>query len=586
MFKIDIDYTTRTLLRRLLVDHVKPYSSKILLAILFMILSAASNAVIVRLVQPAIDNVFLTHERSMLILIPLVVFGVSLVKGTAEYFQGYLIKFVGQKILTDLQMLMYRHLLRSDLEVIQAQSAGRLISRFTNDISMMRGAVSNLLVGFAKHFLSILFLVGLMFQLEPRLSIFVFFVFPLALYPMQKLGRRMRRVSFNTQEELGNYTAKLDETFTSIKVVKSYLCEELEVSRAESMVNKIFNLYRKAAKLDSLTSPIMECLSGLAVASIIWYGGAMVIDGETTAGSLFAFITAFVSAYRPYKSLAALNVNLQEGLAASKRVFQVLDTKPLICDHDNALDVHFGVADIFFQKVSLFFGEKIALRNVTFKIESGKTIALVGQSGGGKTSITNLLVRFYEPTEGDIYIGNYNIHDIKLASLRKQIALITQDVMLFDSTIADNISYGNAEASHEEIIEAAKKAAAHDFIMQLPKGYETMVGAQGVTLSGGQRQRISIARAFLKDAPILIMDEATSALDTKSDAIIQSAVQLLRQNRTTIIITHRLQTIIDSDQIIVFKDGEILEQGTHDELISSKKEYYHLFLAQQQNTNI
>ena len=542
-----------------------------------MIISAASNAVLVKLVQPAIDDIFLTHQRSMLVLIPLVVLLVSIIKGGAEYFQHYLIKFVGQSVLTDLQIKMYAHLLKADLSFIQSQSSGRIISRFTNDISMMRGAVSNLLVGCAKHFLSIIFLIAVMFKLEPVLSCIVFGVFPLAIYPVQKVGRKMRKVAYNTQDELGHYTARLDETFSSIKVVKSYLGEEIEVLRAKNMIHKIFNLYRRAAKLDSLTSPIMECLSGIAIATIIWYGGVLVIEGKTTAGSLFAFITAFVSAYRPYKSLVALNVNLQEGIAAAKRVFQVLDTEPTIRDHADAKDVVFSNPTIEFKDVGLIFGDKIALQHVNFTIHAGGTIAFVGQSGGGKTSIANLLVRFYEPSSGNIIINGQDVLDIRLASLRTQVALITQDTILFDSSIADNIAYGLDIKDRERVVEAAKMAHAHEFIVKLPQGYDTVIGVQGLTLSGGQRQRLSIARAFLKNAPILVMDEATSSLDAKSDGAIQDALQLLRKNRTTIIITHKIQNITDSDRIFVLKDGTIVEQGTHFELIQHEGEYYHLY---------
>jgi subfamily B ATP-binding cassette protein MsbA len=566
------------IIHRLLRDHVKPYTKQIVLALCLMAICAASSAILVKLVQPAIDDIFLTHNKQMLILIPLVTLLLSSVKGVAEYFQNYLIKFVGQRILTDLQILMYDHLLKSDLSWIQNQSSGRLISRFTNDISMMRGAVSNLLVGCAKHFLTVLFLICLMFQLEPILSVFVFLVFPIAIYPVQKLGRRMRKVVHNTQEELGEYIAKLDETFHSIKVVKSYMAEDTEITRARAMVEKILDLYKKSAKFDALTSPIMEILSGLAISGIILYGGIMIINGTTTTGSLFAFITAFVSAYRPYKSLVSLNVNLQEGLASSRRLFQILDMKPTIKDHIGAIDIHFTKPNIVFQDVSLNFGNKVALERINVTIESGKTTAIVGQSGGGKTTIANLLVRFYEPSTGKISIDGHDISEITLSALRGQIALITQDTLLFDASVAENIAYGKPSASNKDIIAAAKNAAAHEFIMQLPNGYQTIIGAHGMTLSGGQRQRISIARAFLKDAPILIMDEATSALDLQSEWFVQKALKQLRLNRTTIIVTHRLSSIIDSDTILVLKNGVIVEAGNHETLMQNKREYYQLFL--------
>lgn len=543
-----------------------------------MVVVAACGAAIVYLTKPMIDEVFVSRNQERLTTITLITLCLFAIKGIAEYFQSYLVKYIGQRILTDLQMVMYEHLIRADLQLIQMQSSGRLISRFTNDISMMRGAVSNLLVGFAKHFLSVAFLIIVMFKEEPFLSFCTFAVFPLAIYPIHLLGRKMRKVAYNTQEALGNYTSALDETFSSIKVVKSYIAENIEVLRARSMTDHIFSLYKKSAKLDALTSPVMEILNGVAVAGILWYGGTLVIEGKTTPGAFFAFITAFVSAYRPYKSLVSLNVNLQEGLAAARRLFQVLDTNPEVRDNPDAVEVHFTKPDIVFNDVSLDFNGKKALSHLNLSIKAGSTVAFVGQSGGGKTSVANLLVRFYEPKSGNILINGHDISNIKIESLRHQIALITQDTMLFDASVAENIAYGRSGASKEDIIKAAKNASAHEFITSLPQGYDTMIGAQGLTLSGGQRQRISIARAFLKDAPILIMDEATSALDTRAENAIQQSMQLLRKNRTTIIITHRLSAIEDSDVIFVIKNGSVVESGTHEELLQAQGEYYLLSL--------
>lgn len=574
----DIAYNTTYTIKRLFLNHIRPYVAKIALALSFMVVVAASGAAIVYLTKPMIDEVFVNRNQDRLTTITIITLCLFIVKGVSEYFQGYLIKYVGQRILTDLQMVMYEHLIKSDLQLIQTQSSGRLISRFTNDISMMRGAVSNLLVGFAKHFLSVAFLIAVMFKEEPFLSLCTFVVFPIAIYPIHLLGRKMRKISYSTQDALGNYTASLDETFSSIKVVKSYLGENVEIERAHKMTDNIFGLYKKSARLDALTSPIMEILNGLAVAGILWYGGSLVIQGETTPGAFFAFITAFVSAYRPYKSLVSLNVNLQEGLAASRRLFQVLDTEPEVRDLPGATDINFTKPDVIFQDVSLDFDGKKALSHLNFSIEAGSTVAFVGQSGGGKTSIANLLVRFYEVKSGKILINNHDIKDITIQSLRHQIALITQDTMLFDASISENIAYASPNATKEDIIKAAKNASAHEFIMLLPQGYDTIIGSQGLTLSGGQRQRISIARAFLKDAPILIMDEATSALDTRAENSIQQAMQLLRKNRTTIIITHRLSAIEDSDKIFVMKNGSVVESGTHLELLKKEGEYYLLSL--------
>lgn len=574
---IKYDYSAYNTLRRLIVDHIKPYLKQISIAVFCMVVAAMCAAYSVNLVQPTIDQIFLTGNRQMLLFLPLMVVITLTIKGIAEYYSNYLIKFLGQRILTDLQIKMYEHLLFADILFIQSQSSGRLISRFTNDISMMRGAVSNLLVGCAKHFLTVIGLIIVMFKLEPGLSCIVFLAFPLAIYPIQKLGKKIRRISGQAQEELANYTSRLDETFQSIKIVKSFLGEKIESNRALLLSSNILRFLKKTAKLDALVSPIMEVLSGITVGGLIWYGGLLVIKGETTPGAFFAFITAFLAAYRPFKSLVSLNVNLQEGIAATRRVFNILDTEPIIKDSVNAQNVQLVNPQIIFNNVELKFNNKVALKLINLKIMPGKTTAFVGRSGSGKTSLSNLLVRFYNPTSGQILIDNYDIKDIKIDSLRQQISLVTQDTTLFDTSVAENIAYGNPNATRDQIIIAAKYADAHQFISNLPAGYDTIIGNQGSTLSGGQRQRLAIARAFLKSAAILVWDEATSSLDQNSERLILNSLVNIRENKTTLIITHRLSSIKDVDHIVVMKSGMIFEQGTHSQLMDNKAEYYKLY---------
>ncbi len=569
---------SKHVIKRLLKEHVVPYKSKIFIAMFFMIVVALCTVAIVKLVQPAIDQVFLTHDRKMLVIIPLIMLGIYLIKGIAEYFQSYIIKYVGQKILTNVQMRMYKHLLFTDFLFIQSQSSGRLISRFTNDIVLMRGAVSDMLVGCAKHFLSVLFLIIVMFSLDPFLSIFVFLAFPIAIYPIQKLGRKMRAVTGKVQEELSHFTANLDETFYSVKVIKSFCTEKIEANRAKKITDKILSFYKRAAKFDSLTSPIMEIMSGLAIACVLWYGGRAVIEGKMSTGALFSFITAFVSAYRPFKSLVSLNINLQAGLVAANRVFNVLDLKPKVFDSKNSIALRFPCPEIEFKNVDLkFSNNKIAIKSLDFKVEGGKTYAFVGRSGSGKTTVANLLVRFFDPTTGQILINGNNIRRITLKSLRSQIAMVSQDTVLFDTTVAENIAYGVESTTREEIIKVAKLADAHEFIKALPNKYDTVVGSEGSMLSGGQRQRLSIARAFLKNAPILLLDEATSALDTNSEQFIVNSINALRRDKTTLIITHRLSSISGVDKILIMKHGQLVEQGTHEELLNTRKEYYKLY---------
>lgn len=584
--KTSDDYKSLEVIKRLYSNYVKKYLKQIIIALVFMIVVAICTALIVSIIKPAIDDVFIRNDKNKLFSLSIFIVTITVTKGFAEYFQSYMIKSVGQRILSDLQIVLYSHLINSDIYYLDSQSAGKLISRFTNDIMLIRGAVSNILVGITKHFFSVVFLIILMFNLEFKLSFFVFFVFPIAIYPVQKIGRKMRVLSSSAQEELGNYTAKLDETFNTIKILKSFQAEKFEVDRASKYIEKIYNIYKKSAKFEALTSPIMETLSSLAIGAIIILGGHAVMTGTSTPGSLLAFIGAFISAYRPFKSLLLFNNNLQEGIAAAKRLFDTLDNKPIIENETNKTDganIDCSNIEIKFENVELKFNSKIALQNLNLVIKAKNRIALVGKSGEGKTSIANLLLRFYDTTSGVIKIGDINIMDINLANLRKQIALVTQDTMLFDATVHENIAYSIGNASRTEIEEAAKKAQAHDFICKLPEGYETIIGSQGKTLSGGQRQRIAIARAFLKNAPILVLDEATSSLDPSTEQDILQAIKELCFNRTTIIITHRLNTIKDVDMIYLVKNGKIVESGTHEKLIKDNGHYYELYNKQNYN---
>lgn len=575
---VDSKNNALEVLLRLLKEYVRPYTKQLIYAAMFMTIVAGCSATIVRLVEPIINRVFLARDVNMLSILPAVVLSIHSLKGLAEYYQSYLVKYVGQRILTDLQMRMYSHLLSADWAFLQSQSSGRLISRFTNDISLMRGAVSNLLLGCAKHFLSVLFLIILMFKLEPVLSLVVFIAFPLAIYPIQRIGRRIRKTSNLTQEELGNYTARLDETFQSIRVIKSFATEKLESRRAARIADSVLDLYKKIAKFDALTSPIMEILSGAAVGGILWYGGSLIIEGKTTPGALLAFVTAFVSAYRPFKSLLSLNVDLQEGLAAARRVFRILDLEPSIKDAKEASSQNFDKVEIRVSNLSLeLFGKKV-LKDINLYIKPGTITALVGRSGSGKTSLANVLARFYEPCSGELLMNGIDFKNITLDSLRKHISLATQETMLFDSSISENIAYGCSNIHAEQISKAAKLADAHEFIRASAEGYQSCIGIQGVKLSGGQRQRVSLARAIAKDAPVLILDEATSAVDPKSERRIIEALEYLRSTgKTILIITHRLGSIINSDNIVVMKDGIVVEQGTHNDLLKLSGEYRTLY---------
>ena len=495
--------------------------------------------------------------------------------------QNFYMRFVGQRIITDMQIDLYHHLIHADLAYLQGESSGNLISKFTNDIVIMRSAVSNVLTGLVKEFLTVIFLISFMFYLSPTLSLISFVLFPIAVIPIVKMGKKMRKISTSTQKQLGKYTTKLDETFQSIRVIRSYAQENFEINKAKNIVESIFKLYVKAIKTDSLSSPIMEMLGGIAIAAIIWYGGSQVISGNTSPGSFFSFIAAFMMAYKPMKSLADLNSSLQEGLASAKRLFTVLDIEPMVKQLPNAKTLTVEKGELNFDRVEFKYSkDQKTLSNLTLKVPAGQTVALVGASGGGKSTIINLLLRFYDPQSGKITIDNIDISQVSLSSLRSSIAIVTQEIMLFDDTILANIGYGNLVANESQIIAAAKKAAAHDFITELPQGYNTIIGQHGLKLSGGQRQRLSIARAILKNSPILLLDEATSALDTIAEQQIQTALNYLRKTRTTLIIAHRLSTIIDADIIYVIKKGRVAEAGSHLQLIKSNGEYAKLYHKQ------
>jgi subfamily B ATP-binding cassette protein MsbA len=574
-------YSTKELLLRLTRDYVKKQTCQILLAMLFMVVVAVCNAIHIQMIVPAIDDVLTKHNKNVLYLLASVIIVIGVLKATGEYLQAFLVRNIGQRILTDIQIDLYNHLLKADLATINELSSSKIISRFTNDIALMRYAISNLALGTTKHLFSVIAIIFMMYELDAKMTLYSLFVFPATLYPIVIIGRKIRSFALKTQEELANYTSRLDENFSNIKIIKSYVNEEYESKKAKSLIEHIFGLYKNLNKLDSLNAPIVELASGLFMAFIFIYGGSGVIDGRMSTGTFFAFLTAFVSAYRPFKSLVRLNMNIQEVFTATKRIYQVLDTKSQITESDHAREfILQNDSKIRFDNVSLDFGARPALGSLSFEIEANKTTAIVGMFGSGKTSIANLLVRFYDPTSGDIYIDNQNFKDIKLESLRSNIALVTQDNITFDCNIADNIAYGRMSATNKEIMSVAKNTNIDDFISKLPNGYKTQVGSFGEDLSGSQKQLIAISRALIKDAEILLLDEATSALDQQTECQITKKIKELRAGKTNIVIAHRLASITDADKIIVMKDGTVVEEGTHEALLEIKGHYHMLYNAQ------
>ena len=473
---------------------------------------------------------------------------------------------------------MFSHLMRADLGTFHDEASGRLISRFTNDIYLMRNALSNVLTSMARDTLSIIFLVGVMFYQSWVLALIAFMVYPIAVLPVLKLGRRMRKLSDSTQNNLGTLASKLDETFSGVRMVKAYGREEFEIARARTIIDRLCALYIKSARVQAAASPIIELLSSVAIAAVVWYGGAQVINGTTTPGAFFSFVTAMIMAYKPARALSSMNNYVQDGLASAARFFAVLDSKPTIQDAPDATSLKVPEGEIRLDHVSFHYtADGGGIDDISLVVPAGKTAALVGLSGSGKSTIINLLLRFYDTQSGRIAIDDQDIRSVTQHSLREAIALVSQDTTLFDDTVRSNIAYGRLNATEEDIVAAATAAAADEFIQGMPNGYDTVIGPNGVKLSGGQRQRIAIARAILKNAPILLLDEATSSLDTESERAVQRALEILSRGRTTLIVAHRLSTILHADIIYVLQDGKIAESGSHAQLLKQGGRYAQLY---------
>ena len=597
-----------SLIRRLFREHIRKHISKLIWAMICMLFISLTTAVNAWLMQPVLDEIFLKKEADMLLLIPIAVLVNSIVKGVASFYQSSTMKVVGQRVVNDIQMRLYSHLVHADMALFNQHHSGKLISRFTNDINAMRRCVSDILTGLACELVTLMGLIGVMIYQSASLAFISLMAIPIAFLPIFRLGRRMRKIARGMQEEIGSFAARLDETFQNIGVIKSYCREEYEIDRAKGATQSILAMYKKAAIIDSLSSPIMETIGGVAVALVIWYGGMEVVNGTTTPGAFFSFVTALLMAYKPLKSISQLNTSMQEGLAASKRVFNMIDEKPIIVDrpqktlidlvanassHDDGKHrpdygdiVHFSAnKDIIFRDIHFSYkDDSRILVDLNMTIQRGQTVALVGSSGVGKSTILQLIQRFYDPNEGFITIGGIDIKSISLTSLRSSIGFVSQDVTLFDDTIEENIRYGRLDATRDEIENAAMAAAAHEFIANMPQGYDTQIGQNGAKLSGGQRQRIAIARAMLKNAPILLLDEATSALDSISEQQVQKALESLKKGRTTIVIAHRLSTIESADVIYLISSGRVIEHGSHSYLLGSSGEYTKLYSEYKQQS--
>lgn len=563
----------KTLIIRLL-SFLKPHKLKIFLAIICMIMGSGLTSAQAYMIKPLLDEIFVNKDRWMLNILPFVLILVFLLKGISNYFSNSLLDTLGQGIIRDLRKKIFSHIHTLPISFFHTTPTGELISRVINDSTLIQMAVSRALAGVFKDLFQVFGLIFVVVYLNWKLALIALVFLPLAFIPVAHFGRKFRKLSTTNQQTVAQVSNILHETITGHKIVKAFGMERYEIQRFSETVDKLFGIIVKDIKNNSLQGPIMELLGGLGITAIVWYGGHQVIIGQSTPGIFFAFLTSIIMIYNPIKGVSNINSAIQQGLASATRIFTLLDIKSSIQDKPGAIHLPPFQKNIEFNNVSFSYdGKTDVLKNINLKVKYGEILALVGTSGGGKTTLVNLIPRFFEVTHGSIQIDGHDVRDVTMKSLRDQLAIVSQQTILFNDTVKNNIAYGDLNRSDEEIFAAAKAAHAYEFIKELPHGFNTVVGESGSRLSGGQQQRISIARALLKNAPILILDEATSALDTESEREVQNALENLMKNRTTFVIAHRLSTIRNADRIIVIKDGMIVEEGTHEALLDQTGTY-------------
>ena len=569
------------LTKRLFWDYVFPYKFKFAVSILLMFVVAGTTAAHAYLVKPALDEVFVKKNTAVLVLIPVIIMIITVIKAMASYFQMLLMNYINIYITADLRNELYSHYIYSDISDLNRSSSGDMIARIMMDIGRITGGISTAVNGFFKQLVTLIALIAVMFYQSLELALIAFIGFPLAIYPVYMIGKKLRHLSFGDQAMAQKFLSQMDDSLQYGKLVKSYNCEAFEANRMKKIIDGMVKLGKKISRLSLISSPFVEMLGGIGIAAVIWYGGFQVLNGTTTPGAFFSFFTAMMMAYKPLKSVSGMNSGIQLGLGATERYFKTLDKKPKIKDKPNVKIIKNVKGDIKFSNVHFnYIKDKTALNGINLNIDSGQVVALVGPSGGGKSTIMSMILRFYDPKSGKITLDNHDLTDLTIDSLRQSMSVVNQEVMMFDDTIIENIRYGKENATEEQIIKAAKLAEADEFIKDLPDKYHTQIGQNGIMLSGGQRQRIAIARAILYDSPILLLDEATSALDPISEHLIKNALNKLMKGKTTIVIAHRLSTVMHANKICVVMDGKIIEEGTHKELIKKKGEYANLYNKQ------
>ncbi len=551
---------------------------RLVLAMGCMVVVAAATSASAYLVKPMLDDIFINKDEAKLLLLPGAAILVFFLKGAGAYGQGYFMSHVGQEIIKHFRISLYERIIDLPLAFYHTEKTGVLMSRITNDVNIVKGMVSSAVTSVLKDAFTVIGLIGVVLYMDWKLAIGAFVVLPVAFYPIVVFGRRVRRFSTGCQEAMADLNVFLHETFSGTKVVKIFTMEAFEKERFYKKAHMLFRLEMKSIIAKSLSSPVMEFVGGIGIAFIIWFGGSRVISGASTPGTFFSFLTAVMMLYDPIKKLSKLNNTVQEGTAALTRIFDILERESEITEPSDAAELNGSSVGVQFENLTFAYNsdEKPVLRDVSLNVNPGEVLALVGMSGGGKTSLVNLVPRFYDATQGRVLVNGHDVKDLSLNSLRRNISIVTQEPILFNETVRDNIRYGRMDATDEEVEKAAKSAYAHDFIMGFPQGYDTMIGELGSRLSGGEKQRLCIARALIKDAPVLILDEATSALDAEAERVVQKALSNLMQGRTTLVIAHRLSTIDHAHRIVLLKKGAIVEQGTHDQLMAKHGEYFKL----------
>lgn len=557
-----------------------PYWWLMLLSALCSLVVGAMDGAFAYLVEPVLKKIFAGKDEGIFLLVPIGIIVLFAVRGICRYIYDASIKLAGQKAIQDIRNDLYGSTIGQDMAFFQRKATGDLMSCMTNDITTMQEGMSQVVTGLFRDLISFAALLGVIFYRNWQLAIITFIVIPLTAYPAQLIGKKIKNSARRSLDVMGGIGVTLQESFSGIKVIKAFGLEQQSIQRFRHQNSNYLQQLKRYIKYSSLATPISEMITSLGIASVVYIGGSQVISGRMSASEFFSFIAAMIMLYTPLKKLQSSYNIVQRSAGAAERVFSLLDEKPSITNSSNAADIQRSNGSVEFRDVSFGYDDELILRNISLRAASGQMIALVGPSGGGKTTLIALLMRLYDVNQGQILLDGRDIRDITLESLNRQFALVDQETTLFNDSIANNIRYGKPDASFEEVRTAAKAAFAHDFIQQLPEGYETNIGDRGVRLSGGQRQRICIARALLKNAPILILDEATSALDTESEQMVQKALDNLMVNRTTFVIAHRLSTILHADRILVLEGGRIVESGSHDELIENSRLYSRLHALQ------